>query len=99
MPRNKGESKLPNALKKKLQQQQRGRKRERTPDDYESDYDSEDDVRMPDIIAIVNGTKTWAELLRNPIFFEFDIYNNMDWLKELWKTRPDVKKNEQKKNK
>ena len=93
MPRNKGkqEAKLPNGIKKNLQEQQRGRGRTRERSlsiSSRDSYSDDEDIRLADIVAIVEGAESWPQLLRNPVLFEFNVYADMlDWLKLLWASR------------
>lgn len=101
MPRNKNKKSI-SELKKQLassqetKQSTRGRKRERSPldqprsesEDYSSDAsDVDDDLSHAELLALVDQSKSWKDLVRSEAIYEFGLCENMQYLKELWAAR------------
>ena len=56
-----------------------------------------DELRIDEILKIVEGHKTWASLIRDEVLFETGLLESgLAWLKELFETRK-KKEDEEKK--
>lgn len=58
----------------------RGRSRERSPS-------VDEEVSLQSVLDVVDKCETWGELLRNDFLFEIGIYEDIMYLKELWKSK------------
>lgn len=67
----------------------RDRNKERTKRRRSPSPESDDEMLEPrEIISIIHRHTTWTSLLRDPDLFENGIFEMMDWLREVWASRP-----------
>ena len=73
-------------------EQRRGRKRERTPS---PESDGEPEFR--EIVEEIESHGSWASCLRSQFLFEIGIFEDFEWVKAVWESRPLGSSNENKK--
>ena len=55
-----------------------------------SEWD-EEEMGLKDMLKIFNSHKYWDLLLRDERLFESGIFEDLDYVRELWKTRNDAR--------
>ena len=79
---------MPRKGKEMKEERTRGRKRERTPS---CDSRDDDDVAIEDIVEEIESHESWRDVIRSPFLFDVGIIEELDWVREIWKTRPNAK--------
>jgi len=47
----------------------------------------DDDLSHAELLALVDQSKSWKDLVRSEAIYEFGLCENMQYLKELWAAR------------